>query len=190
MQFSLTIAIALAIFAQGSVSQELRIPNLRTYADEVKIASNSNNCELPAEVAGSIEMTGCSKVFYFEKMPGTNNQCVRNGGSARTNGSFSDINSAEECANKCVEDESKVRYIVGMNYSCGTKKCQCLFGSGMVEGTRTRSGMSCYAVTGAISGTTPLPNGQKMSRYCDEKSVVELRKEKLSWMHAGAVDKL
>lgn len=65
-----------------------------------------------------------------------------------------------------------------------------LFGSGMVEGTRTRSGMSCYAVTGAISGTTPLPNGQKMSRYCDEKSVVELRKEKLSWMHAGAVDKL
>eukprot|EP00804_Cyclotella_cryptica_P016185 CCRYP_005692-RA/>CCRYP_005692-RA protein AED:0.28 eAED:0.28 QI:1768/1/1/1/0.5/1/3/1712/180 len=180
MQFYLTIAATVVIFAQGSVSHELKIPNLRAYADEVQRGSNRNSCQLPAEVAGSIEMTGCSKVFYFEKMPGTNTQCIRNGGSSRTNGSFSDISSAEDCANKCVEDESKVRNIVGMNYSCETKTCQCLFGTGMVEGTRTRRGSTCYAVTSAISGTTPLPKGQKMSRHCDERSVVELITQELN----------
>lgn len=43
----------------------------------------------------------------------------------------------------------------------------------MVEGTVYRNGSTCYAVTGAISGTTQLPNGQKMSRHCDEKSQFE-----------------
>lgn len=69
-------------------------------------------------------MVGCGKTFFFSKMNGTNTKCVHNGGSTRTNGSFSGISSAEECANKCVEDERKVSRIVGMNFNCAAKTCQ------------------------------------------------------------------
>jgi hypothetical protein len=50
-----------------------------------------------------------------------------------------------------------------------------LFGGGSVEDTMTKSGSECYAVTGAISGTSQLPNGQKRSRYCAEQSIFELK---------------
>jgi hypothetical protein len=42
-----------------------------------------------------------------------------------------------------------------------------LYGKGMVEGSKKKSGMSCYAVTGAISGLSPLENGETISPYCD-----------------------
>jgi hypothetical protein len=90
----------------------------------MRVSSAERSCELPEEVAGSIDMAGCGKVFYFTKMQGINGKCVHNAGSTRTNGSYSDINTAEDCANKCVEDETKVSKIVGMNFNCGAKTCQ------------------------------------------------------------------
>lgn len=88
--------------------------------------ARTGDCELPAEVEGSIDMVGCGKVFFYEKMAGDDKKCVHNGGSTRTNGSFSDIKSAEECANQCVSDEKKVNKIIGMNFNCEKKLCQWL----------------------------------------------------------------
>lgn len=118
-------------------------------------------------------MVGCGKTFFFSK-GGANTKCVHNGGSTRTNNSFFQISSAEECANKCVEDETKVSKILGMNFNCAKKTCKCLYGTGSVEGTTRVNGSTCYAVTSAISGTYALPSGKKMSRYCDDKSQFEL----------------
>jgi hypothetical protein len=101
---------------------DVQIPSLRAYADELKLLSAEEACQLPAEVAGSIDMVGCGKVFFFSKMGG-NTKCVQNGGSSRTNGSFSGISTPEDCANKCVEDETKVSKITGMNFNCAAKTC-------------------------------------------------------------------
>jgi hypothetical protein len=173
MKLFITAATTLALLAQQSVAQDVRIPSLRAYADELKLLSAEEACQLPAEVAGSIDMVGCGKVFFFSKMGG-NTKCVQNGGSTRTNGSFSGISTPEDCANKCVEDEAKVSKITGMNFNCAAKTCSCLYGSGSIEDTVRRNGSTCYTVTSAISGTYQLPDGERMSRHCGEKSQFEL----------------
>ena len=100
---------------------------MRAYADELKGSSQTResppSCKLPDEVAGHIQMLGCEKTFLFRTMSGTNTKCVRNG-ATRTNGSFSGIATAEECANKCVENEAKANYVVGMNFNCDAQVCQ------------------------------------------------------------------
>jgi hypothetical protein len=67
-----------------------------------------------------------SQVVYFKKFGGNNKKCVRADGSFSTNGSFSGVESAEDCADKCVGKEpgKGVGTVKGFNYDCESKTCQ------------------------------------------------------------------
>jgi hypothetical protein len=66
-----------------------------------------------------------SEVIYFKQFGGNNKRCVRGNGSARTNGSFSGIGTAEDCADKCMGKEPRVSLVKfeGFNYDCKAKTC-------------------------------------------------------------------
>jgi hypothetical protein len=112
-----------------------KVPSLRVYANELKVSSDGQQaCELPSEVQGGVSWTEChggvayevSPARYFNKFGGSNKRCVRANGTVRTNGSFSDVGTAEDCANKCVEKDPRVDLgkVLGFNYDCEAKTCQ------------------------------------------------------------------
>jgi hypothetical protein len=116
-------------------ASQMQIPSLRAYANELKVSSNGQQaCQLPSEVQGERSWTDCqdgeawetSQVIYFKQFGGDNKRCVRGNGSARTNGSFSDVGTVEDCADKCVGREPGVGLgtVLGFNYDCEAKTCQ------------------------------------------------------------------
>jgi hypothetical protein len=111
-----------------------KISSLRVYANELKVSSDGHQaCQLPSEVEGGLSKTECingvvsktGTTYYFDKFGGNNKRCIRANGSTRTNGSFSDVGTVEDCADKCVGRKGAAwGSILGFNYECEAKTCQ------------------------------------------------------------------
>eukprot|EP00970_Alexandrium_tamarense_P010641 scaffold2185_cov160-Alexandrium_tamarense.AAC.5 len=115
--------IHLTLFPPTSSNQT---PNLLAYIKAQK-ARASTGCNLDDEVAGWIDMPGCSKAYYFERVGGDNEECVYMMGQTRSNGllTFSGVKSADGCADTCMNepDVSRLATLLGMNYSCEDEIC-------------------------------------------------------------------
>jgi hypothetical protein len=98
-----------------------KIPSLRAYANELKVSDADGqyfDCKNPSKVDVGVSWTECingvatttGQSYNFKKFGGEDKICVRANGSARTNGFFSDVGTAEDCADKSVRGKKTSRF--------------------------------------------------------------------------------
>eukprot|EP01082_Thalassiosira_pseudonana_P014810 g13529.t1.1.5e17418b g13529 g13529.t1 contig8:871041-871572(+) len=127
MKITLLSSTAIGLLQAANVfAHEIDTPNLLAYIKAQK-ARASTGCNLDDEVAGWIDMPGCSKAYYFERVGGDDEECVYMMGQTRSNGllTFSGVKSADGCADTCMNepDVSRLATLLGMNYSCEDEIC-------------------------------------------------------------------
>jgi hypothetical protein len=92
------------------------IPNLRAYADELKVTSDQVSCSHPSRTKGTAKLTGCTKTVDFKFY--LNDSC-----SGRVVKAATPITTAKACANMCVEDGNVVK-LIAFNFNCFDMSCE------------------------------------------------------------------